>query len=852
VKSSLAELGETLAALRWETLSVHAREKLPLLLLDALGCAAAGARLNPYDAFVTGQPEDDEASIWFWERRSTTEHAALVNGSLAHHVEMDDGQSDASLHGGVTVIPAAIAVGEAIEASGESLLLAIAAGYAAAVACGRPLKEGINDHNLHPPSMVGCFGAAAAAASLLGHSAEETASALGLAGVLMPLGPFESFTRGATIKDLYGGWPAFVGVVAARYARHGLSGPLELFSSERDGIGRFLAHRAIGERLDLDLDDSLDVYIKPFATCRAVHASLTALEQLLPLDVEDISSIDVETYRFASELSHDSDPSTVIGAKTSIPYAVATLLLDGRVDPEAFAPEALKSSDRRRLAALVSVRHTLEQGARVTVTFRNAGGRTALVREARSETDVRAKFRRLAGEWAEPMERAVDSLRHQGLEPLLASLGPRSPKSPTPSSRAHPSRSMSTWLRDMARWVVDTRDVAPEARHAARRLIMDQIGVSLAGACEIPLRNGRPEATVWASGLKAHAPDAVLQNRIAGDDLELTAGPEIGAAAVAAAEIAGSSLRELLEAIAIASDVESYFRRWMQPGVEHHGLHPPAVFGAFSAATVSARLLGLDADELVGALASAAALAPQSPYVAFSSGVTGKWLYGAFSQKLGLSSALWARQGIVGPDSVFDGRRGIVRAFFDGPSERPGFAPGDWAITKVTFKPYPSSRACHAALTAVEKLSPLDADSIERVEILSYPFSVELEHRSQGDSHIAAQMSVRRAIALFLARGTLDWTALSHPKVADLKRRTTVTSNEAPAFPRTRRAKVRITLTDGRLLSSESDAKWSESRPATDEELRARFLRAARGRKVPDLWEAPDHTRVRDLFMRPR
>lgn len=834
-------------------LSARAQADLSLLLLDVLGCAAAGARLVPYERFLRERPLGAEATIWFHGQRSSASHAALANGCLAHHVEMDDGQTAASLHGGVTVIPAALALGERVGANGRDILTAIACGYGAGVACGRGLKQGINDHNLHPPSMVGCLGAAAAAAKLLGLSAEQSASALGLVGTLMPLGPFESFTRGATVKDLYGGWPAFVGIRAARFVEQGLSGPLEIFSSERDGVGTFLLHRAIEDRavLDsLDWEEALDVYIKPFATCRAVQASLTALEKLLPLDVDAIQSIDVATYGFAAELSRDSDASTAIGAKTSIPYGIATLLLDGRVDPEAFVESALASAGRRQLAERVEVRSALEQGAKVTVTFRDGEQKSATANEARSESDVRAKFRRLAGAAARAIEDAVDRLPDDGLEPLLAALrispphAPRAPRQPHPRPRA----SATSPLHRLASWAVDSQEVPFEARHAARRLLVDQVGVSLAGALEIPLMPGEPEATVWSSGLRAHAPDVVLQNRIAGDDLELHAGPEVAAAAVAASEIAGSTLGELLDAIAIAFEVEAYFRSWLQPGVERHGLHPPALFGALSAAAASARLLGRNAEDFAGALASAAALAPQSPYVAFSRGVTGKWLYGAFSQRLGLECALWIPAGIAGPASVFEGNRGIARALLDGPSEAPTFAPEEWTVTKVTFKPYRSSRACHPALSAVEKLGPIDPDDIERVEVCTYPFAVELEERARGRSHIAAQMSVRRAVALLLARGGLDWNSLSTPGVAALEKRIRVSSNHAPAFPRTRRAEVRATMKDGSLLVSESDAKWSETNPATDEELRARFLAAVRGRQVLDPWEAPDDTRVSELF----
>src|SRR6185369_5455238 len=145
-----------------------------------------------------------EATVWasgaHLPVRLPTAHAALVNGTFAHHVEMDDGNGRASLHGGVTVVPAALAMAEHVGASGKATLEAMVAGYEAAIALGRPLLPGIGLHRLHPPSIVGCFGAAAAAGRLLELDEVTLAGALSLTASLVPMGPFEPFTKGGPVK----------------------------------------------------------------------------------------------------------------------------------------------------------------------------------------------------------------------------------------------------------------------------------------------------------------------------------------------------------------------------------------------------------------------------------------------------------------------------------------------------------------------------------------------------------------------------------------------------------------------------------------------------------------------------
>jgi 2-methylcitrate dehydratase PrpD len=433
-------------SLRWDDLSPAVRELAPLVLLDALGCGRIGARLGVHGPWIrqivaAGGPA--EATVWASGERLPTAHAALVNGTFAHHVEMDDGNGRASLHGGVTVVPAALAMAEWTGASGRATLEAMVAGYEAAIALGRPLLPGIGLHRLHPPSIVGCFGAAAAAGRLLGLDETALAGALSLTASLVPMGPFESFTKGGPVKDLYGGWPAFVGVQAALLAREGLAGPLDLFETAGDGLGASYLHQTLDtEPFGPDPEELLHVHFKTFSTCRSVQPTLTAVERLAsscPFDLDAVERITVETYPYAVGLSVDSDPTTPIGARCSIPYGVASLLLDGEVYPESYVDTALADPRREALAARVSVSiapdmaQPVLRGARVAVELKDGSVRRSEVRDARwgdtngaTASELRAKFGRLAGPAGPSLEAAVDALlAAPSLDQLVAAIGVR-------------------------------------------------------------------------------------------------------------------------------------------------------------------------------------------------------------------------------------------------------------------------------------------------------------------------------------------------------------------------------------------------------------------------------------------
>ena len=428
--SHLTQVARQVADLSWDDLAAESQARVRLVLLDTLGCAAAGHRLGFHRALVEAQLDaggPPDATLWFERQRVPAAHAALVNGTVAHHAELDDGHPAASLHGGVTIVPSALAAAEVSNASGRRLLEAIAAGYGAAIACGRPMLDGITAHRLHPPAIVGCFGAAAAAARALGLNGDGTAGALSLASTLLPVAPFESFTKGAPVKDMYAGWPAFVGVTTALLARDGMHGPVDAYEAPYDGVGQLPCH---GPPAPLEAPDSnaiRDTQFKAYATCRSVQPALTALEALLPLDPDSIESIDVATYPFAVELSHDADPTTAIGAKASIPYCIASCIIDGAVGHDGFAPAALADTLRRRLAERVTVRvademrRPLVRGARIAVRCADGRTRQHAVRATRwsasdpaSEEEVIGKFRGLVGAGATGILRAVEELSQAG------------------------------------------------------------------------------------------------------------------------------------------------------------------------------------------------------------------------------------------------------------------------------------------------------------------------------------------------------------------------------------------------------------------------------------------------------
>ena len=153
-------------------------------ILDTLGVMLAGsaevtaARVR---ALIAHRRGVEEATIAGTDLRGSVEDAALANGTAAHALDYDDVQQSLSGHPSVPILPAALALAERQHASGAALLVAFVVGVEVEAKLGRALNPAHYETGWHATSTLGVFGAAAAAAKLLGLSAERTAHALAIA-----------------------------------------------------------------------------------------------------------------------------------------------------------------------------------------------------------------------------------------------------------------------------------------------------------------------------------------------------------------------------------------------------------------------------------------------------------------------------------------------------------------------------------------------------------------------------------------------------------------------------------------------------------------------------------------------
>ncbi|HET7364179.1 MAG TPA: MmgE/PrpD family protein [Burkholderiales bacterium] len=313
---------------------------------------------------------------------------ALINGTAAHTVEVDDIYRDGIYHPGAPTIAAAHALG--FERS--NFLRAVIVGYEISTRIGA-LMGRAHYRYWHNTGTIGCFGAAAAAAELLNLDARAFAHALATVATFAAALQ-QAFRMDSMSKPLHAGRAAEAGVTAALAAREGVTGSLDILEGEA-GFGRAMGDNPDWERALIGLGRDFHITrmtFKNHACCGHTFAAIDgalALKRRLNLRTEDIERVEVGTYRAGVEVAHYAEPRTPAEARFSLRYVVATALTHGSVRLAAFEPTRLNDPTTRALMARVvpSVDAELDatfprqRAARVAITAR--GRREELLQPTR-------------------------------------------------------------------------------------------------------------------------------------------------------------------------------------------------------------------------------------------------------------------------------------------------------------------------------------------------------------------------------------------------------------------------------------------------------------------------------------
>jgi aconitate decarboxylase len=422
------------------------RERLKLLILDALGCALYGADLEWTRILIDTLSAVDETrttGLWGTRHRLSPLNAALVNGTMVQGFELDDVHRNGVLHVGAVTLPALIAIAETRPGmTGADFLTAAVAGYEIGPRVGMCMGQEHITQGWHSGATVGVFSAAAGAARALGLSTDQTVHALGIAGTQSAGLMAAQF--GAMVKRMHAGKSSQSGLYGALLAEGGFTGIHHVFEAEYGGFcTTFSRSQDRFDRAQLtaglgEIFEIMRIALKFYSCVGSNQTTLDAvrlIRERRPFEIDELERIVVH----ASEVTfHHTywryEPVGMTSAQLNLPFCVATLLIEGEVFVDQFGDGDICDPARIELSRKVEVvedpaitalgskfRHKvwvevfLKDGTRHKETVESARGSEHRFAAA---ADVVGKFETLAGKMLPPEQ--VGQLRDAilGLEEL--------------------------------------------------------------------------------------------------------------------------------------------------------------------------------------------------------------------------------------------------------------------------------------------------------------------------------------------------------------------------------------------------------------------------------------------------
>jgi 2-methylcitrate dehydratase PrpD len=341
-------------------------EKAKLVFLDTLGIALASSTMDfGLMAINVGRKlSGPKASLLIGTSdRVAAANAVMANGTLAHGLDYDDTLEEAIVHTGCCAGMTALAVGEEIGASGAAVLEAAIVGTEVLCKVGLVAPGKFHARGFHPTAICSTFGAAAASGKLYGLTSNQWVDAFGLCGS-QSSGIIEYLADGTWTKRLHPGWSAHGGVIATLLAKEGFRGPAKVF----EGTHGFFS--AFGGKNEYDFEKILELgkrweiprlTFKSYPCGSISHPYMDCalrIKQKYSPAAEQIAEVICRTaegpvHRLWEPLADKQKPVSSYGAKFSLPYSIAVMLIRGQAGLEEFSEAAIRDTELLALAAKV-------------------------------------------------------------------------------------------------------------------------------------------------------------------------------------------------------------------------------------------------------------------------------------------------------------------------------------------------------------------------------------------------------------------------------------------------------------------------------------------------------------------
>lgn len=341
-------LADFIAKTSWEDVPAEAFQKSKWPILDGIAVTFGGL---PHEvgktivSFVKELGGNPTSTILGDGHRTSAPWAAYANGTLAHAIDYDDTNLHLGGHPTAPVLPAVLAMGEKVGASGKDILFSYIMGVEVEAKIGLAINKVHYNLGWHPTATLGTFGATAACCKVMKLNKDQTLMALGIAGSEASAIK-QNF--GTMTKPLHVGQAAKNGVLGALLASRGWTADPEILEGHF-GFCNLFAGRGTYDLKDMmeNLGKPFDVVqpgiqLKKYPCCGSTHPSLHNLSQILQEHSflpEDVEKVDVEVHPERIHVLVHPNPQSGLEGKFSLEYCLATMILNGMVSIGHFTDE---------------------------------------------------------------------------------------------------------------------------------------------------------------------------------------------------------------------------------------------------------------------------------------------------------------------------------------------------------------------------------------------------------------------------------------------------------------------------------------------------------------------------------
>ena len=392
----LDDLSAFLENTSFDDLPAPVLERARFVIADCVAAIAGGAAEPEMQRLVARMAGNGGGSstVLGAGLRVEASRAAFLNGTAGTFLEMDEGNQFSRGHPGIHVVPAVLALAEAMGRNGRDVLLAVILGYEVGARIGMAAKI---RPSMHPHGTWGTTGAAVAVAKMMRADARQFREIINISSSLGLTTSRQTMLQGGTVRNSFSGFSGQIGLMCWDMLQSG-------FTGEHDGLssvwGKVISESFNPGEMTEELGERWEItrnYFKRHACCRYNHGALDALAKLgmkQRLQADEIARVDVETYSLAVELD-DQNPQNTLAGKFSVPFAIATTIIHGSSGVGSFTWEAIRRDDIQELADRVIVREDRSltammpdfRPARVTITFTDGTTATAETKTNRGDSE---------------------------------------------------------------------------------------------------------------------------------------------------------------------------------------------------------------------------------------------------------------------------------------------------------------------------------------------------------------------------------------------------------------------------------------------------------------------------------